>query len=238
MDKCFTDTVKEKSNIELIIINHKQITKMKYVAKLSVAFLIFSAVLFSACDDNDNEPVVQLEATTVSDLNSVSTKNYTLFSFSDNAIVLNADSATSKWDIGFRGTTIILNGGVSGPGLAAGQIITGIFDELAEAPSTGYNQDSETSKAIVGSAAGGWYTYTGEAPAGPKHAVLPNAGRILVLKTADGKYVKVEMISYYQGNPNTTTAGFADVTTRPASRFYTFRYIYQADGTTNLKTTN
>lgn len=207
---------------------------MKYAPKLNIALLLFSAVAFSACDSDDEDPIVQLEATTVADLNSVSTKNYTLFSFANNATVLNSDSATSKWDIGFRGTTIILNSGTSGPGNAAGQTVNGIFEEILEAPADGYAVDG-TTKAIVGS--GGWYTYTGEAASGPKHAVLPNAGKVLILKTADGKYVKVEMISYYKGNPNTTTAEFADLATRPASRYYTFRFIYQADGSTNLETT-
>lgn len=207
---------------------------MKYVSKLNAALLLLSAICFSACDEDDENPIVQLEAETVADLNSVSTKNYTLFSFSENTIVLNADSASSKWDIGFRGTTIILNSGTSGPGNAAGQTVDGIFEEIVEAPSDGYAVDGAT-KAIVGS--GGWYTYTGEAPTGPKHAILPNAGKVLVLKTADGKFVKVEIMSYYLGNPNTTTAEFADLTTRAASRYYTFRFIHQPDGSTNLETT-
>jgi len=207
---------------------------MRYLSNLNAALLLFSAISFSACDDDDEAPVVQLEAELVADLNSVSTKNYTLFSFADNAIVLTSDSATSKWDIGFRGTSIILNSGTSGPGDAAGQTISGIFEEILEAPADGYSVDGDT-KAIVGS--GGWYTYTGEAPTGPKHAVLPNAGKNLVLKTADGKSVKVEIISYYFGNPNTTTAEFADLATRPVSRYYTFRYIYQPDGSNNLDTT-
>ncbi len=207
---------------------------MKYVSKLNAVLLLLSAVVFSACDGDDEAPIIQLEATTVADLNSVSTKNYTLFSFANGATVANTDSASTKWDIGFRGTTIILNSGTSGPGNAAGQTISGIFEEILEAPADGYAVDG-TTKAIVGS--GGWYTYTGEAATGPKHAILPNAGKILILKTADGKFVKVEMLSYYLGNPNTTTAEFADLVTRPASRYYTFRFIYQADGTNNLETT-
>jgi hypothetical protein len=209
---------------------------MKYISKLNVALLFFTATIFMACDDDDSAPVIQLEATAVADLNAVSSKNFTLFSFADGAIVSNTDSATTKWDIGFRGTTIILNGGVSGPGHAAGQTVNGIFDELLEAPTDGYAQDSESAKAILGS--GGWYTYTGDAPSGPKHAILPNAGKLLILKTADERYVKLEIVSYYQGNPSTATDTFADLATRPAARYYTFRFIYQEDGSTNLATTN
>lgn len=206
---------------------------MKYLAKLHTILFLSAAILFASCDEDDSTPIIQLEATTVADLNSVSTKNYTFFSFSENAIVANTDSATTKWDIGFRGTTIILNSGTSGPGNAGGQIVSGIFDELTTAPADGYAIDG-TTKAILGSA---WYTYTGEAPTGPKHAILPIAGKVLALKTADGKFAKVEILSYYIGNPNTTTATFADLTTRPVSRYYTFRYIYQPDGSTNFETT-
>jgi len=209
---------------------------MKYFFSLNVIVLLTATIILSSCsDDDDNGPkVVALKALPVADLNSVSTKNYTLFSFDKNAVVANTDSATTKWDIGFRGTTVILNSGTSGPGNAAGQIVEGIFDELLIAPTEGFAVDGDT-KAIKGS--GGWYTYTGDAPTGPKHAILPNAGKIIVLKTADGKYVKVEILSYYLGNPNTTTTEFANLETRPESRFYTFRYIYQADGTTNFETT-
>lgn len=207
---------------------------MKYLFKMNLALLLLAWTIFSGCDGNDEAPIVQLEATQVADLNSVSTKNFTFFSFANNATVLNTDSVSTKWDIGFRGTTIILNGGISGPGQAAGQIVDGIFDELVEAPASGYTQDTESIKAIVGS--GGWYTYTGTTSA-PNHAVLPIAGKILVLKTANGKFVKVEILSYYQGNPSTTTETFADLATRPAARYYTFRFIYQPDGTSNLETT-
>jgi hypothetical protein len=207
---------------------------MKYQSHLNIMFLLFTVMLFTGCDDDNESPVIQLEATQVTDLNSVSTTNFTLFSFNENAVILNADSATTKWDIGFRGTTIILNGGTSGPGQASGQIVSGIFDELKEAPGEGYLTDSADKKAIVGS--NGWYTYTGTTSV-PNHAILPIAGKVLVLKTGDGKYVKVEIISYYQGNPDTTTPAFADLATRPEPRFYTFRCIYQPDGSRNLETT-
>jgi hypothetical protein len=207
---------------------------MKSLIKINFLFILSSILFFSGCDDDDEKPVIQLEATQVADLNAVSTKNFTLFSFKDNEIILNADSSTTRWDIGFRGTTIILNGGSSGPGQAAGQIVGGIFDELTEAPEAGYNSDTANEKAILGT--NGWYTYTGTT-AVPNNTILPIAGKIVVLKTGDGKYVKVEILSYYQGNPDTTTPVFADLATRPAARYFTFRFIYQPDGTRNFETT-
>lgn len=207
---------------------------MKYLFNIKTISLLALAAFFIQCDDDDENPIVPLEATQVADLNSESTKNFTLFSFANNQVVLNSDSVTTKWDIGFRGTTLILNGGVSGPGQTQGQIVSGIFDELAAAPADGYNSDNATTKAIVGS--GGWYNYTGTTSV-PNHAILPIAGKIIVVKTSDGKYAKVEIFSYYKGNPDTTTAAFADLATRPASRFFTFRFIYQPDGTSNFETT-
>jgi hypothetical protein len=207
---------------------------MKYIINIKIISLLCSALVFTQCDDDNEHPIVPLESTQVADLNSESTRNFTLFSFADNQIILNSDSATSKWDIGFRGTTLILNGGISGPGQTEGQIVSGIFDELTEAPASGYSVDNATAKAIVGS--GGWYNYTGTTSV-PNHAILPIAGKIIVVKTSDGKYAKVEIISYYRGNPDTTTAAFADLATRPAARFYTFRFIFQPDGTTNFETT-
>lgn len=204
--------------------------------RMNALVLVSLAFLGTSCDDSDDaQPKVEpVTASDVADLDATSTGKYTFYSFADDAVVASSDSATTKWDIGFRGTTIILNGGASGPGAASGQIVDGIFDEIIEAPAAGYAQDSDAAKAIPGS--GGWYTYTGTASV-PNHAVLPNAGKVIVLKTATGKYVKVEIISYYLGNPSTSTAAFADLTTRPASRYYTFRYLYQPDGTTKLEAT-
>ena len=59
--------------------------------------------------------------------------------------------------------------------------------------------------------------------------VSPLPGKILVFRTHDGKYAKVEILSYYQDNP-TSPDGFAD----PA-RYYTFNYVYNPnDGETDL----
>ena len=207
---------------------------MKYIFNFNIGVILFAFLILISCDEEDEAKIVTLTATAAADLDAVSQTKFTLFSFKDNAAVTNADSVSSNWDIGFRGTTIILNGGVSGPGGATGQIVSGIFDELNNAPADGYASDSESGKAIQGS--NGWYTYTGTT-ASPNHAILPIAGKILVIKTADGKYVKMEIISYYKGNPDTTTASFADMATRPTSRYYTFRFIYQPDGSANFDVT-
>ncbi|ELR69092.1 hypothetical protein C900_05481 [Fulvivirga imtechensis AK7] len=200
-----------------------------------------------ACDDDDNSVVVkQLEAEVVEDLQAdpqsnpdgtarEGTNQFTLYSLKDNKVIPNSDSATTKWDIGFRSTAIIVNGGDSGPGQGEAQITTGIFEELTEAPETGYKKDEEGSYAIQGT--DGWYNYTGHTGT-PVNAIIPIPGKTIVIKTAEGKYAKIEILSYYYGSPNTTTAEFADMATRSPSRYYTFRFIYQHNGSRNLVNTS
>jgi hypothetical protein len=55
-------------------------------------------------------------------------------------------------------------------------------------------------------------------------------GRLLVIKTASGKYAKVEILNYYKGNTTPLTTA-SDSIKIYNSRYYSFRYTYQADGT-------
>ena len=139
--------------------------------------------------------------------------SYTFYDLSTGKIV--EDSLSSQWDIGLQGTSIIANTGNDG-GL---QELSIAFAELTEAPSTGYVSSNQT-----------WYNYTGAAPSGPQHAVLPVDGVTLVFQTPDNEYAKVRIISYYYGNPDVTSQEFIDPATRPDSRYYTFEYAVQTDG--------
>jgi hypothetical protein len=204
------------------------------------AFLV--SVGLTSCDSDDEEVVVPLEASLATNIPADPTQNadgtprtktgkFTLFRLSDGAVVPNADSATTKWDLGFRSTTIIVNSGVSGPGNTKAQIVEGIFDEIVTAPSEGYLADEENSLALPGSS---WYSYTGQTGT-PANAIIPIPGRVIVVKTSDGRYAKLEILSYYYGNPSTASEQFANTETRSPSRYFTFRYLYQPDGTTLFK---
>lgn len=128
------------------------------------------------------------------------------------------DSSSSQWDLAFSGTTIAANT-EQGGGVMALNIS---FSEVTEAPTEGYEESNS-----------GWYTYTGNTP--PAHAVLPVDGLTLAVQTPDGNYAKVRMISYYEGNPDTSTEEFADSNTRPESRYFTFEYAVQTDGSVNFE---
>lgn len=157
------------------------------------------------------------------------TKKYTLFNFRAGQIIPNADSASGSWDIGFRSTSIIFNSGTSGPGTAAAQVVVGTFDEIREAPESGFIQDNKnagpsgfavlSSPLTPGSTAiNHWWQNTGTTTS---TIVSPIAGRVIVVRTVDGKYVKMEILSYYENAPASPN-NMVD-----KDRFYTFRYVYQ-----------
>ncbi len=154
------------------------------------------------------------------------TKKYTLFSFKTGAQVANADSVSSKWDIGFNGTNIIVNSGTSGPGSASALVQSGLFDQITTAPDTGYAQDNKAATpafyTITRGSGKGWYNYDQAT-----NLITPKAGVVLIFKTADAKYAKMEVQNYYKGAPAAPSSTTAD-------RYYTFRYVYQGDGSTKL----
>jgi hypothetical protein len=160
---------------------------------------------------------------------------FTFYSFENNAIVANSDSNSTKWDIGFRGTTIIVNGGTSGPGNGGAFIYVGTFDDLGSVPSDSTFKvdavvpNAAPSYAITLGSNKGWYLYNA-----PVNLVTPLPGRVLVFRTATGKYAKVEILNYYKGG-TTPAATDPDPVKIYNQRYYTFKYSYQADGTTNFK---
>ena len=118
-----------------------------------------------------------------------------------------------------------MNGGASGPGQGEAQVVTGSFDALSAAPESGYQSDSDTETAIPAGSGNGWYTYTGQ-DGTPPNIILPIPGRVIVLRTADGNYAKLEIMSYYRGNPDTSSASFSG----EGGRHYTFQYVVQPSG--------
>ncbi len=205
---------------------------------LNVLLLLATCLfIFSSCKDDDNEdptpkPLtvetasniiadpIQIDPTTGMPMGT--TGKFTLFSLRENKIIANTDSASTKWDIGFRGSTIIVNGGAIRTGQGGAFIFDGLFDELQEIPENQtFKQDnSETDLAITTGSGKGWYNYDPTT-----HIISPIAGKILVIRTADEKYAKVEIVSYYKNAP-------ADPTTAPMedSRHYTLHYVVQTDG--------
>lgn len=153
-----------------------------------------------------------------------------------------ADSArylkTGEWDLAFTGpynSEVYVNNAndESNPGYGGPATNTAIvrYDQLyssvTEAPADDVFNQSEIGK--IGWSSGpnssGWFNYSLNT-----HLVVPIKNRIYVIRLADGKYAKLELINVYKGNPPTVS----DLNW-PAP-YYTFRYFVQQDGSKNLNT--
>ncbi len=196
------------------------------------ALVVILALSISACDSvSSNEALPDpLETILVENLPADPTEHnhetgevldptnrFTLFSLRDDDVILSysssnrSDSVSTAWDIGFRGTTIIANGGDSGPGEGGLQIVEGIFEQIEQAPSDNF-EDSNSN----------WYSYDMAT-----HVISPTPGRVLIVRTADGRYAKLRILSYYKDAPDTPSL-------MDPARYYTFEYIFQPDGSTDF----
>ena len=210
--------------------------------KKSISYIIVIAVFnffLLSCSKSTTTVVAPLSATTVKDLAAdtiigmtaqgqpYGAGKYTFYSLEKNSIIANTDSATTKWDIAFSGTKILTNGGTSGAGLGGAFVQVGLFDNLKtiSADSVFKTDNAPTSYAVTYGSGKGWYTYD---PI--NNLITPLAGRVLVIRTASGKYAKVEIIAYYKGGATLATTA-TDAEKLSKQRYYTFRYIFQPNGT-------
>lgn len=196
--------------------------------KLLIRYMLAMSLLYLAgCKDNnptEPEEIIVLKAVTAKNINATASGK-TYFRFRDSTIVTGSDTLTNKWDIAFKSTTIYTNSGSSGSGIGGAVVLTGkSFDELKEAPVDGYKVDATSALAIPTGSGNGWYKYAGP----PSHLITPIPGVVIVIKTGDGKYTKVQIVSYYKDAPENPAGS------EPA-RFYTFKYFYQPDGSRKLE---
>ena len=192
-------------------------------------------MFFTSCEksikqdiiDEDVIRFVELNASQydVNILDSLVTGKFEKFSFSE------GDTVTHEnWDVAFSGTTIIVNGGdsynVNQPertGNAAVYIATGVMSDIKIVDINKLEQDNASGPAIIddlGISEQGWASYDMST-----HILSPIAGRILVFRTHDNKYAKMEILYFYDTpNPIPSEGDFGG--------FYTFNYVCQLDGTT------
>ena len=125
------------------------------------------------------------------------------FSFRLGSVV---DDEGKGWDLAFRRYAIIT--GQGGGVLDLGERR---FDDVRSVPTEGYVA-TEHAGDPRNPAIASWYHY------GFFSHVLTPKGHVWAVRTADGRYAKLEMVGYYCPD------------SRPGCP--TFRYVYQGDGTT------
>ncbi|MGF1555139.1 HmuY family protein [Paucihalobacter sp.] len=189
---------------------------------------IFLISIMSCSNDDDNNVLLEVQTETVLNLHAPQSGGqgqpisgaFTKFSFETGAIT----TSETDWDIAFRGTTIIVNGGQSlgtndepeRTGNAAAYIANGTMASVTEVDTDLLVSDSANGYAIPAGSGNGWYLYNQQL-----FLVTPIAGKILVFRTHDGRYAKVEILSYYKDAPENPNAMVDE------GRYYTFNYVYQ-----------
>lgn len=175
-------------------------------------------LLFTACSKSETEPQEEEKServVSVKDLNGLD-KGGVFFSLELNKEM---DEESKEWDIKISGTTIGFGNG------AVGQLVEGVLSNYPTAPAEGYSESGITGNNTY---------YVNTLYNAPQHAILMKPGVLILVKTSKGNYAKLEMVSYYKGNPNVTTADFADIPTRGEKwpkQHYTFNYVLQSNGT-------
>ena len=192
------------------------------------------AIVLGSCEKNETdtpkEDLKEVEFTTSRKTNYGDDWVYFSFSQGKEVTVAEGQHKTDlSWDIAFNRYNVRTNGGKSGSGkgaaYAAGKVS---FGSVVEAPASGYVVDTDFEISDVGS---GFPPPTKMSTAnpelskaigftGPPPVYTPNEV-VYVVKAADGKYAKVIFTSFYDTKGN--------------SGFMTFKYVYQPDGSGNLK---
>ena len=130
------------------------------------------------------------------------------FSFRLGSVIDNA--GPMEWDLAFRRYQVIANGGsrfAGGGGIVdLGEVA---FAHVTSVPDVGY-LGTEGNTDPRNPAIAGWYRY------GFFSHVLSPKPRVWAVRTADGRYAKIEFVSYY--------------CSRAQAGCVTFRYVYQGDG--------
>ena len=210
---------------------------IKQLFKITLVLVATTQMLACSKSETITTPVVTVSTKVVNDLIAdtvlgltsngmpYSAGKYTFYSLENNTIVPSKDSATAKWDLAFMSTRILTNGGTSGPALGGAFIYTGLFDDLKIIPAESiFKTDNAPTYAITTGSGKGWYTYDQLTS-----LITPLAGRVLVIRTASGKYAKLEITSYYKGGV-TLPVSASDVEKLTKQRYYNFRYTYQSNG--------
>ncbi len=187
-------------------------------------YLLLLTLLFISCSKDDPvlEPteamiITNLEAKTSSQPGQPVSGDYVKFSFEKQTVVEGDD-----WDIAFRATTILVNGGFAAAdgepgrsGIAAGYVAVGAYGSIKSVDESLLKQDSETAYAIPVGSDNGWYNYNSQT-----HIITPIAGRTLIFKTHNGRFAKMEIQSYYKDSPESPALN-------DQAQTYTFNYTYQ-----------
>ncbi len=146
-------------------------------------------------------------------INASSLEHWVYFDFSKGSVIETGDPSSLDWDIGFKRALVISNSGQTNPqgGGGIAKLENTDLESVKEAPESGYTVDirvnpTETENPVIKK----WYEYSYMT-----HILKPKKGDVYVIRTADGKFAKMQILKYYCGR---------------LTGCYTIKYVYQGSG--------
>lgn len=137
----------------------------------------------------------KITETTVYTIDATSREKWAYFDFSRGTVVEIGERTSLDWDLAFQRHRILSNGGATHPAGRAGILNLGKvdFQAVTTAPESGYIPDTGAGlKGITeNDAVAHWYDYRILS-----HALKPK-GEVYIIRTADNKYAKMRILSYY-----------------------------------------
>lgn len=184
---------------------------MRYLAFAVTALLVASCAADSVTTPTETGTVI-----TKADLRPDPTVGWLYYSLATDSVVP-ADSVDQRpWDIKFpfltinsRTIDIMLNSGTVGRGSTTGRVVEARWETITSVtPTWTFRADDTVAvNRVVPNCVmcpQTMFVYSGP----PNHAIIPSPDKVLVLRLADGTFVKLQITSIYQGavaNPLATT---------------------------------
>jgi len=153
-------------------------------------------------------------------IDATNEENWTYFDFSRGEQVKIHDASSLEWDLAFRRGKIITNGGATNKFGKAGLINLGevSFDAVENVPSKDFIADKSTRTSTENPVLLQWYKYNYIS-----HKLTARKN-IYVMRTSDGKFAKVQFLSFYCADK------------QPGC--IQMKYVYQDQGTKSFLTDN
>ena len=208
--------------------------------KLIINLIIIMLSIACSTSGSDDEIILGKKEAVFTNLKRGDNLNYTYFSFETaDTVDIDNPKSSDQWDLafgkiikindtGFGPPTfeyagIFTNSGVSGSAMGGGFRLDSLYDNISILEDSmidliqvdTLDVDSLIDPA-VGTRSGSWYTYN---PA--NNQVAPNPNHVMIIRTADGRYAKVQILYMYYVDPVTNDIDFNQ------TEFLSFRYTYQ-----------
>ncbi len=189
-----------------------------YRAIWAALLVVFVGLFYGYAEEAEGKLTRPAAGTMEYMIDAHSYEEWTYFSFSSGSAIEVSDPASSlDWDLGFQRLKIRANCGTSGPGNGGVKNMGVIdFDSLTEAPAEEYAVDEvltlfpgspHEETVSVNPEMIDWYNMTGGMP-----PTITSKKEVFVVRTADGKYAKIQLLDYYDKEGH--------------SGFVTFKYVY------------